>query len=95
MFLLGELCPASVRGFSSNAATFVAFSSIFLLVKLFPSATAAFGLRAVFFFLAAVCIANTIFCATLLPETAGKTLAEVEKMFDKKEKPVSNQEILS
>ena len=27
----GELCPASVRGFTSSAATFVAFSCIFLV----------------------------------------------------------------
>lgn len=77
----GELCPAAVRGFSSNAATFVAFSSIFLLVKLFPGAAAAAGLRAVFGAFAAVCAANAAFCLAFLPETAGKTLAELEAMF--------------
>ncbi len=54
-------------------------------MKLFPAFCSSFGLRAAFAAFAAVSAANFVFCAFLLPETAGKTLAEVEGMFEEED----------
>ena len=85
--LLGELCPARVKGVSSGLAVFVAYLTIFLVVKLFPWLTAAAGRAVTYWIFAVVCALTGLFTVGCLPETKGKSLGEIQDMFaDKKER---------
>ena len=81
--LLGELCPAKVKGVASGVTVFVAFLTIFAIVKLFPFALASVGTSWTYGAFGAVSVVTAVFVWALVPETGTKTLAEVEAIFDK------------
>jgi len=81
--LLGELCPARVKGVASGITVFVAFSTIFCLVKVFPAMLSTMGAPATYGTFAGVCFLTTAFAKVVIPETRGRTLQEVEDLFKK------------
>jgi hypothetical protein len=83
--LLGELCPARVKGLTSAMTVCVAYTTIFLVVKLFPAMTTALGAPTTYWLFAAACVAIVAFTLAFVPETRGKTLVEIEQIFEKKE----------
>ncbi|XP_012276804.1 facilitated trehalose transporter Tret1-2 homolog isoform X2 [Orussus abietinus] len=90
--MIGELLPISVRGTGSGVMTAVAYIIMFAVVKSFPYMLKAIGGQGVFFFFSLMSLAATSFVYIFLPETLGKTFAEIESYFDKgKEK--SRQQI--
>jgi hypothetical protein len=94
---IGELYPVDMRtvlgGFSSmNINIFIS-----LVIKTYPSLKAS-GLRpwGTYWLYASVAVCAALFGATLLPETKGKSLAEVSEYFDVccafKKKPIDETE---
>ena len=56
----------------------------FINLKVFPSAVNAFGLNAMFWIHAGICILTSILAAAILPETRGLTLTELSTIYEKK-----------
>ncbi len=65
----------------SGLTVFVAFSTIFGVVKLFPWLLSEIGSPATYASFAGVCLVTAAFSHLVVPETRGKTLQEVEEMF--------------
>lgn len=79
--LLSEIFPTRVRGPAlAIAGTFNAASS-FGVQFLFPSALSNFGSAATFFIFSALGLAAFLLLFKLLPETKGKSLEELERVF--------------
>ena len=60
------------------------FVVVFTLVKIFPRSVSLIGLHGVFWVHAGISIFVCILAGLIMPETQGKTLTELAKMFDKK-----------
>ena len=60
------------------------FVVVFTLVKIFPRSVGLIGLHGVFWVHAGISIFVCILAGLIMPETQGKTLTELAKMFDKK-----------
>ena len=80
--LLGELCPADVKGVASGITTFVTFGTIFTVVKTFPWMKSVLGIGGVFGLYAVISFITAAFSLFVLPETGGLTLAEIQDMFN-------------
>ena len=67
----------------TGITVFVAFSTIFCLVKVFPAMLSTMGAPATYGTFAGLCFVTTAFAKVAIPETRGKTLQEVEDLFKK------------
>ena len=65
----------------AGITVFVAFSTIFCLVKVFPAMLSTMGAPATWGTFAVVCFATAVFSRVAIPETRGRTLQEVEDLF--------------
>lgn len=85
--LISEIFPAKHRGIFMGIATFVLWTANFLVGLLFPPMLEAIGINAIFYIFAGCAVVGLIIVNTLLPETKGKTLDEIESFFssDKKQ----------
>ncbi|BFH63395.1 sugar porter family MFS transporter [Paenibacillus azoreducens] len=79
--LISEIFPAKHRGTFMGIATFVLWTANFLVGFLFPPMLEAIGINAIFYIFAGCAVAGLIIVNTLLPETKGKTLDEIESFF--------------
>jgi len=79
--LTGEIYPTHIRGRAMSVATFANWSTNFAAAFLFPWYVSKTGMGAGFFTFAAFCLAGTIFFWKLVPETKGKSLEEIERMW--------------
>lgn len=82
--LTGDILPPRVRGMCCSLVLACRFVFVFSLLKVFPSMVNSFGLPVVFWLHSFICLAGTIFAFIFLPETQGKTLAELSNLFVKK-----------
>lgn len=82
--LVGELLPVPVRGVSSGALIAVAYVLMFVMVKLFPFILEAVKIQCIFYVISVVNLCGVCFIFFFLPETLGKSFAEIEKYFLKK-----------
>lgn len=55
----------------------------FLFVKIFPAVIEVMGLHGAIFIFAASCFVGAFYTFFYIPETKGKSLAEIEKLFKK------------
>ena len=69
-------------GIASGCVTCAAFFTVFLVVKLFPELTKAWGLQAIYLGFGVICVVMAIFTYTYVPETKGKSMAELQTMFE-------------
>lgn len=81
--LMSELFPSQVRSYLCSVTSFVNFFSIFLLIRGFPPALDSFGPHWIFWTFSGSCLLSIIFVLVMVPETKGKTLAEIEHSFRK------------
>lgn len=89
--LLGELCPVKVKGITSGVVACAAFGTVFILVKLFPLMLQVLGQHGTYFFFAMVCVAMAFFTQVFVPETSGKSIAELQNLFqDQAQEPGPN-----
>ncbi|KAL1121999.1 hypothetical protein AAG570_003407 [Ranatra chinensis] len=79
--MIGEVYPAQVRGIAGGLTTCLTYVMSFVVVKLYPAMLEALDKHGVFFFYGGMGLLGTIFVALCLPETQGKTLAEIEDYF--------------
>uniref|UniRef100_A0A023F846 Putative transporter major facilitator superfamily n=2 Tax=Triatoma infestans TaxID=30076 RepID=A0A023F846_TRIIF len=90
--MIGEVYPAQVRGIASGATTCITYIVSFIVVKLYPKMLKTLNKHGVFYFYGAMALLGTIFVFFFLPETQGKTLAEIEQQFAKRKKRRMNTE---
>lgn len=76
-----EMFPTKIRGTASGLACSLNYVFNFGGVKLYPAAVAIMGNYGVFYFFASMSFLALVFIFFFLPETRGKTLAEIEEYF--------------
>ena len=81
--VMSEIFSLRARGPASSFATLTNWTMAFIVTMTFKSMVAAFTDQGVYWFYAGFCFAGFIFVYFLMPETKGKTLEEIEAMFDK------------
>jgi Sugar (and other) transporter len=79
--MVGEVFPADLRGVGGGLTTCSAYLVGFAVLKAYPSMRDVLHASGVFLVYGIVSLLGTAFVAVWLPETAGKTLAEVEQYF--------------
>ena len=84
--VMSEIFPLRARGPASSFATLTNWTMAFIVTVTFKSMVAALTDQGVFWFYAGCCLVGFIFVYFLMPETKGKTLEEIETMFDKDER---------
>ena len=79
----------------TNKEYFFRFIVVFILVKIFPRSVSIIGLHGVFWVHAGISILVCILAMFIMPETQGKTLTEISKMFEKKEIQMDEEKVTS
>ena len=79
--LLGEILPMKARSLGVSVAIVVAYAIGFGLTKEFLSMLQTLTTYGTFWMFAAVNLLGTLFVAFLVPETKGKSLEEIEALF--------------
>src|SRR6185312_16138510 len=80
--LLSEIFPLSIRGFAMGIAVFVLWCTNAVISFLFPLLNSALGSTGTFLLFVAVNVGAWFFVHTLVPETKGTTLEELEERFE-------------
>lgn len=78
--MVGELFAADIKGVAGSAAGSFSWIFAFAVTKSFASIQAAIGTGPTFFILAGFSAVGTVFVWFVVPETKGKTLAEIQMM---------------
>ena len=81
---MGELCPVKVKGITSGLVACSWFGTIFILVKLFPLLKEVLGQHGTYFGFAVICVILALFTQTFVPETSGKSMVELQNLFQDK-----------
>ncbi len=81
--LVSEIFPNRIRGKAVAFASFTHWIFNFLVVLLFPHFLASVGGVVTFLFLALMSILQLLFTYFYVPETKGKSLEEIEKLWNK------------
>lgn len=76
-----EIFPQKYRGFGSGITTAATYSICFICVKLYPWMLSDLGVFNVCIIYGIVSLLSVVYVHFVLPETKGKTLAEIENMF--------------
>lgn len=88
--MLPELFNQQYRGLASGLATGFLYFMSFVLIKLYPNMLNFMGIALVFTFYGSMSLIGVVFVQLFVPETKNKSLAEIEKLFQKDEKTGSN-----
>ena len=80
--VISEIFPSRVRGRAVSIATAANWGAAFLVTQFFLSIVDAIGEAETFFLFAAICVVSFIWIARWVPETKGRTLEEIQTMFD-------------
>ncbi len=79
--MMGEIFPGRIRGAAASVSTAFNWSCTFVVTKTFMDLQAALGAHGVFWLFAAVLLASTAFTFFFVPETRGKTLEDIERLY--------------
>jgi len=79
--LMGELFPPRARSQASSMVTMVNLIFTFIVGKTFASFTDVFQPQGTFWFYSGFCILSFLYTMFFVPETKGKTLMEIERIF--------------
>jgi MFS transporter, SP family, arabinose:H+ symporter len=84
--LCSEIFPNKVRGRAMSVATFAIWASCYVVAQTFPmlNDSPAIGPAKTFWVYAAVSLISFVFVLTLVPETKGRTLEEIEASWRKR-----------
>ena len=80
--VISEIFPNQVRGAAVSVAVTALWMASFILTYTFPVLNHALGAALTFWIYAAVCVAGFLFIRARLPETKGKTLEDIEHLWD-------------
>jgi hypothetical protein len=84
LVLLPEVLPLSVRGTAMGVAIFLHWGANFLVSQSFPIMLDAWGAGPVFLGYAVIGVLAFVFVKTLVPETKGRSLEEIEEHLHRK-----------
>jgi len=79
--MLGEVFPASLRGFGTGLTSAYGFLMFFAVVKTGPDLIASIGIHGTFYIYGAVALGGAVFLCFFLPETRNKTLQDIEEEY--------------
>jgi MFS family permease len=79
--IMSEVFPSSARSYMCALASLVNHLTLFFIVRVFPTLMDWFGMEILFWMFAVFCLLAAIHVAIFVPETKGKTLAEIELGF--------------
>ncbi|CAH1985407.1 unnamed protein product [Acanthoscelides obtectus] len=77
--MMGEILPARIRGPAASISTSFNWSSTFIITKTFLLIIEAIGLYYTFWMFAVIVLGSLIFSIFCVPETRGKSLADIER----------------
>ncbi len=80
--LVSEMFPNKIRGMAVAFVSFVQWIFNFLVVWLFPHFLSSLGGANTFYFFATMCIIQLVVTKIWLPETKGKTLEQIEMLWE-------------
>jgi hypothetical protein len=84
-YLFGaELWPNRIRSFGGSLSQGFHWFFYFALTKATPSILTSMGTYGAFFFFAAWCLVAWIYSFIMIPETSGRTLESMDKLFEYK-----------
>ncbi|MFI5194403.1 MAG: sugar porter family MFS transporter [Chitinophagales bacterium] len=81
--IMAEIFPTKIRGRAMAIATLVLFAANWLIAQMFPLMSSLLGEGGMFWLLAALAIPTFFFVWKVLPETKGKSLEELETLWQK------------
>jgi MFS family permease len=82
--VINEIYPSSVRGRAVSVATAANWGAAWLVTQFFLSLTDAIGESGTFYLFAAMCVVSFVFIWFRQPETKGRSLAEIQEMWERK-----------
>jgi major inositol transporter-like SP family MFS transporter len=82
--MLAEIFPLEMRGFAIGISVLILWITNFFVGLFFPSLVAAFGISSTFFMFAVIGALSFLFIWTMVPETRGRTLEQLEEQFREK-----------
>lgn len=88
--IMGELFPTDYRHRLGTISSSFNLCCTFLVVRTFPEMAEALGLAGVYGLYAACCLSAVIFVGFFLPETKGKTLEEIGRLFGQSDKVIDD-----
>lgn len=92
--MIAEVYPQQYRGLASGLTTCVMFINCFIVTKLYPTMASMLGSSHVFAVYGVISLLSVIYVYYLIPETNGKTLAEISDQFCKSKKSTQLSENL-
>ena len=90
--IMGELFPSSYRSFMSPISSSFNLLCTFIVVRSFPLMQVTMTKYGTFWFFMCCTVLSIVFVFFFLPETKGKNLEEIEKLFAKKKDKRPNQQ---
>jgi hypothetical protein len=88
--LVGELIPEKLRSFLSSIAGSLNLGMMFVVIKTYHDFKNSMGEDATFWLYSSVCLCSCFFVYFLVPQTKGKTLTEIEEIFELTQKSKRN-----
>ena len=79
--VIAEIFPTRVRGWAMSVSIFVLWISVFLVSQFFPVFLKTIGSAFTFWIFMLTSIAAFLFIWKIIPETKGKTLEEMERLW--------------
>ncbi|CAN7982470.1 unnamed protein product, partial [Ixodes hexagonus] len=90
--LMGEMLPLRIKGFASGILMCFFFACATFTAKMFHPMLTFFGQGGIYWFYASFMAAGFVLVMIFLPETKGKTLEDIEKIFGKSQTPTKKDE---
>ena len=84
LILMGELFPARFRNLLGSVSSSFNLLCTFIVVRSFPDMQTNMTKHGTFWFFMCCTLCSIVFTFFLLPETKGRTLEDIEKLFSKK-----------
>ena len=80
--MMSELFSPSARGLASSIVVCSNWSLCFITIKFFPGLKLLIGMAITFWALGAILMLSTVLIFLIVPETKGKSLEEIQRLFD-------------
>lgn len=82
--MISEIFPTRIRGRATAVASLCLWVADYLVSQTFPSLIEGIGTSATFWMFAVISLLGVIFCAKVVPETKGKSLEQIERLWKSK-----------
>ena len=79
--VIAEIFPTRIRGMAMAVATFSLWTACFALTWSFPLLNSCLGASGTFWLYGLICLLGLIFVRSMLPETKGRSLEQIEHKF--------------